>query len=187
MTEPGERWAERLWIATPWIFANGLFGVEVAFEDARFTAIACPQHSERLTDVEELHVLLNIEPVVGRGPRPGSHGVPDYFQYSIGDAGATWGMLWTTCLGSLFNTPLEMPSWPVPEPSWRSWSAFNTPLEMPELYRFLKDYGRPVDFQYSIGDALKGLFGVTVHAKLHDFQYSIGDAVPNRAAKRRHI
>lgn len=85
VTEPGERWAERLWRATPWIFANGLFGVEVAFEDVRFTAVTCPQHGERLTDVEELHVLLNTEPVVGRGPWPGSHGVPDYFQYSIGD------------------------------------------------------------------------------------------------------
>ncbi|MFZ8812047.1 MAG: hypothetical protein ACO2PN_28590, partial [Pyrobaculum sp.] len=30
-----------------------------------FTAVACPQHGERLADVEELHVLLNTEPVVG--------------------------------------------------------------------------------------------------------------------------
>jgi hypothetical protein len=35
------------------------------FEDVRFTAVACPQHGERLADVEELHVLLNTEPVVG--------------------------------------------------------------------------------------------------------------------------
>ncbi len=63
--EPGEWWAERLWRATPWIFANGLFGVEVVFKDARFTAVACPQHGERLADVEELHILLNTEPVVG--------------------------------------------------------------------------------------------------------------------------
>jgi hypothetical protein len=63
--EPGEWWNERLWIATPWIFHNGLFGVEVAFEDARFTAVACPQYGERLADVEEVHVLLNTEPVVG--------------------------------------------------------------------------------------------------------------------------
>jgi hypothetical protein len=63
--EPGEWWAERAWIATPWIFTNGLFGVEVVFEDARFTAVACPQYGERLADVEEVHILLNTEPVVG--------------------------------------------------------------------------------------------------------------------------
>jgi len=63
--EPGEWWVERTWVAVPWIFDNGLFGVEVAFEDARFTAVACPQHGERLADVEEVHVLLNTEPVVG--------------------------------------------------------------------------------------------------------------------------
>jgi hypothetical protein len=27
--------------------------------------VACPQYGERLADVEELHVLLNTEPVVG--------------------------------------------------------------------------------------------------------------------------
>ncbi len=63
--EPGERWVEKMWMATPWIFANGLFGVEVVFEDARFTAVACPQHGERLAEVEEVHILLNTEPVVG--------------------------------------------------------------------------------------------------------------------------
>jgi hypothetical protein len=63
--EPGEWWAERAWVAVPWIFANGLFGVEVVFEDVRFTALACPQHGEKFVDVEELHVLLNTEPVVG--------------------------------------------------------------------------------------------------------------------------
>ena len=63
--EPGEWWVERAWIATPWIFTNGLFGVEVVFEDARFTAIACPQHGEVLAEVEEVHILLNTEPVVG--------------------------------------------------------------------------------------------------------------------------
>jgi hypothetical protein len=63
--EPGERWVERAWIATPWVFGNGLFGVEVVFEDARFTAVACPQHGERLAGVEEVHILLNTEPVVG--------------------------------------------------------------------------------------------------------------------------
>jgi hypothetical protein len=39
--------------------------VEVVFEDARFTAVACPQHGERLAEVEEVHILLNTEPVVG--------------------------------------------------------------------------------------------------------------------------
>jgi hypothetical protein len=64
-SEPGEQWVERAWVATPWIFGNGLFGVEVVFEDARFTAVACPQHGERLAEVEEVHILLNTEPVVG--------------------------------------------------------------------------------------------------------------------------
>jgi hypothetical protein len=63
--EPGEWWVERTWVAVPWVFGSGLFGVEVVFEDARFTAVACPQYGERLADVEELHVLLNTEPVVG--------------------------------------------------------------------------------------------------------------------------
>ena len=35
------------------------------FEDARFTAVACPQHGGRLAEVEEVHILLNTEPVVG--------------------------------------------------------------------------------------------------------------------------
>jgi hypothetical protein len=39
---PGEWWAEKMWIAAPWMFRSGLFGVEVVFEDARFTAVACP-------------------------------------------------------------------------------------------------------------------------------------------------
>jgi hypothetical protein len=63
--EPGEWWVEKTWVAVPWIFGNGLFGIEVTFEDARFTAIACPQHGELLTEVEEVHILLNTEPVVG--------------------------------------------------------------------------------------------------------------------------
>jgi hypothetical protein len=29
------------------------------------TAIACPQPGERLAEVEEVHILLNTEPVVG--------------------------------------------------------------------------------------------------------------------------
>jgi len=65
VAEPGEWWAERAWVAVPWIFSNGLFGVEDAFEDARFTTVACPQYGDRLADLEELHVLLNTEPVVG--------------------------------------------------------------------------------------------------------------------------
>ena len=65
VAEPGEWWAEKTWVAVPWIFGSGLFGVEVVFEDARFTAVACPQYGERLADVEELRVLLNTEPVVG--------------------------------------------------------------------------------------------------------------------------
>ncbi len=63
--EPGGWWVEKTWVAVPWVFGSGLFGVEIVFEDARFTAVACPQHGERLADVEELHVLLNTEPVVG--------------------------------------------------------------------------------------------------------------------------
>jgi len=63
--EPGEWWAERAWIATPWVFGNGLFGVEIVFEDARFTAVACPRYGEKMVNVEEVHILLNTEPVVG--------------------------------------------------------------------------------------------------------------------------
>ncbi len=59
--ELGEWWAERVWMAVPWVFRSG---VEIVIEDARFTAIACPQYGERLADVEELHALLNTEPVV---------------------------------------------------------------------------------------------------------------------------
>lgn len=39
-------------------------GVEIVFEDARFTAIAFPQYGERLADVAELRVPLNTVPVV---------------------------------------------------------------------------------------------------------------------------
>ncbi|MFZ8809045.1 MAG: hypothetical protein ACO2PN_13210 [Pyrobaculum sp.] len=35
--------------------------MEIVLEDARFTAIACPQYGERLADVEEVHVLLITE------------------------------------------------------------------------------------------------------------------------------
>jgi hypothetical protein len=47
------------------VFGSGLFGVEIVFEDARFTAVAYPQHGGRLAGVEEVHILLNTEPVVG--------------------------------------------------------------------------------------------------------------------------
>jgi hypothetical protein len=56
---PGEWWVEKAWIATPWVFPNGLFGIEVVFEDARFTAVACLQHGEWLSGVEEMHVCVH--------------------------------------------------------------------------------------------------------------------------------
>ena len=83
VAEPGERWVERAWIATPWIFGNGLYGVEVVFEDARFTAVACPQHGERLAEVEEVHILLNTEPVVG---------------FRLHDGAVQWLKGWATAL-----------------------------------------------------------------------------------------
>ncbi len=43
--ELSEWWAERVWVAVPWMFRSG---VEIVFEDARFTAIACQQYGERL-------------------------------------------------------------------------------------------------------------------------------------------
>ncbi len=62
-------------MAVPWVFRSdhppepprpfSLFGVEIVFEDAEFTAIACPQYGERLAEVEEVHSLLNTEPPVG--------------------------------------------------------------------------------------------------------------------------
>ena len=82
VAEPGEWWAERAWVAVPWIFTNGLFGVEVVFEDGRFTA-ACPQHGERLADVEEVHILLNTEPVVG---------------FRLHDGAVQWLRGWATAL-----------------------------------------------------------------------------------------
>jgi hypothetical protein len=36
------------------------------------TTIACPQHGERLADVEEVHILLNAEPAVGFRLRDGA-------------------------------------------------------------------------------------------------------------------
>ena len=58
--ELGEWWAERMWVAVPCVFRSG-----VVIEDARFTAIVCPQYGERLADVEEVRVLLITELVVG--------------------------------------------------------------------------------------------------------------------------
>jgi hypothetical protein len=60
--ELGEWWAEKVWVAVPCVFRSG---VEIVIEDAGLTAIACPQYGERLTDVEEVHVLLITELVVG--------------------------------------------------------------------------------------------------------------------------
>jgi hypothetical protein len=60
--ELGEWWAERMWVAVPCVFRSG---VEIVIEDARFTAIVCPQYGERLADVEEVRVLLITELVVG--------------------------------------------------------------------------------------------------------------------------
>lgn len=34
------------------------------FEDTRFTAIACPQYSEGLANVQKARILLNTKPVV---------------------------------------------------------------------------------------------------------------------------
>jgi hypothetical protein len=68
--EPGEWWAGRLWMVTPWVSGGGLVGIKVVFGDAGFTAIAYPRHGERLTSVEEVHDLLNTEPVVGFTTRP---------------------------------------------------------------------------------------------------------------------
>jgi len=75
--EPGERWAEKMWIAMPWIL-NGLFGVEIAFEDTMFTAVPCLQHGEGLAGVEEIHVCahcnfstlshLFMQPLLGMCP-----------------------------------------------------------------------------------------------------------------------
>jgi hypothetical protein len=36
------------------------------------TAIACPQHGERLAEVEEVHTLLNTEPMVSFRLRDGA-------------------------------------------------------------------------------------------------------------------
>jgi hypothetical protein len=83
--EPGERWAEKMWIAAPWMFRSGPFGVEVVFEDARFTAVPCLQHGEGLAGVDEVHVcasqFLNIKPSIhavatGHVPRRSSTQAP---------------------------------------------------------------------------------------------------------------
>jgi hypothetical protein len=56
------------WAAVPWIFGNGVLGVEVSFGGEGFTAVACPQHADVLAGVEEAHVILNTEPAVGLMP-----------------------------------------------------------------------------------------------------------------------
>jgi hypothetical protein len=66
VAELGEWWSGRTWVAAPWLFSNGLFGVEVVIEDTDlFTAIICPQYGEKFVDVEEVHVFLNTKPLVG--------------------------------------------------------------------------------------------------------------------------
>jgi len=66
VAEPGDWWSGRTWVVAPWLFSNGLFGVEIVIEDTDlFTAIICPQYGEKFVDVEEAYVLLNTKPVVG--------------------------------------------------------------------------------------------------------------------------
>jgi hypothetical protein len=66
VTEPGEWWSGRTWVVAPWLFSNGLFGVEIVIEDTDlFTAIICPQYGEKFADVKKVYVLLNTEPPVG--------------------------------------------------------------------------------------------------------------------------
>jgi hypothetical protein len=66
VAEPGDWWSGRPWVAAPWLFSNGLFGVEIVIEDTDlFTAIICPQYGEKFVDVEEAYVLLNTKPLVG--------------------------------------------------------------------------------------------------------------------------
>jgi len=65
--ELGKWWTEKAWVSR-----SGLFGVEVAFEDAKFTAVACPQHGGGLAEVDGVHNLLNTEPVVSFRLRDGA-------------------------------------------------------------------------------------------------------------------
>ncbi len=58
----------------PWIFGNGVLGVEVSFGGEGFTAVACPQHADVLAGVEEAHVILNTEPAVGLMAPQGGRG-----------------------------------------------------------------------------------------------------------------
>ncbi|MFZ8809522.1 MAG: hypothetical protein ACO2PN_15635 [Pyrobaculum sp.] len=62
--EPSEKWAKKTWETTTWVFGNGLFGIEVACDDGRFTVVACPQHGEKLAEVKEVYITLNTEPAV---------------------------------------------------------------------------------------------------------------------------
>jgi hypothetical protein len=62
--ELGKWWAEKAWAAVPWVLGNGLFGVEVVFEDASYSNRVSTIR-RGLAEVEEVHGLLNTEPVVG--------------------------------------------------------------------------------------------------------------------------
>jgi hypothetical protein len=56
------------------VFSNILSGVEVAFDETKFTAVACPQRGETLADAKEVYVLLNTELVVGLRLHDGAMG-----------------------------------------------------------------------------------------------------------------
>jgi hypothetical protein len=62
--ELGKWWAERVCVAVPWVSRSGLFGVEVVFEDASYSNRVSTIR-RGLAEVEEVHGLLNTEPVVG--------------------------------------------------------------------------------------------------------------------------
>ncbi len=52
------------WAAVPWVSGSGLFGVEVVFEDASYSN-RMSTIRRGLAEVEEVHILLNTEPVMG--------------------------------------------------------------------------------------------------------------------------
>jgi DNA-binding winged helix-turn-helix (wHTH) protein len=55
----------------PWVSRSGLFGVEVVFEDASYSNRVSTIR-RGLAEVEEVHSLLNTEPVVGFRLRDGA-------------------------------------------------------------------------------------------------------------------
>jgi hypothetical protein len=63
------------------MFTNGIFGVETAFEEARFTAVAYPQWAEALARVEEVQVPLNTKP----GPPSVSPSFPSHLHRNFRD------------------------------------------------------------------------------------------------------